>query len=127
MICNYYNSGSWASHVKDQHQWIQVEFKRHFKIGAIQTQGRSDAGQWVKTYKLSYGNDGINWRGVYDNDGKERVKLLFKYTLILLLHDRKLDTFNVHIYFKYRFSRRIAIKILLLQTTLAFNYQRQSF
>ena len=80
MICNYYNSGSWASHVKDQHQWIQVEFKRHFKIGAIQTQGRSDAGQWVKTYKLSYGNDGINWWGIYDKNGKERVKLLFKYT-----------------------------------------------
>ena len=81
IICNYYNSGSWASHVKDQHQWIQVEFKRHFKIAAIQTQGRSDADrQWVKTYKLSYGNDGINWRGVYDNKGKERVRSRFKYT-----------------------------------------------
>lgn len=65
--------GSWASYPNDQHQWIQVEFNRHFKIAAIQTQGRSDAAQWVKTYKLSYGNDGIRWSGVYDGNGKEKI------------------------------------------------------
>ena len=68
------NSGSWASHHKNLHQWIQAEFAEPLKVTAIQTQGRSDGDNWVKTYKISYGNDGIHWSHAIDKYGEEMVR-----------------------------------------------------
>ena len=54
-----------------------------FEITAIQTQGRSDGvntwdHQWVKSYKLSYGNDGINWSDVKNDNGGDMVRQIIK-------------------------------------------------
>ena len=70
----YEHSGAWNSHQNNQNQWIQAEFGTPFKITAIQTQGRSDYDQWVKSYKLSYGSDGIIWSNVNDENGEEMVR-----------------------------------------------------
>ena len=75
----YKHSGAWCSHQNNQNQWIQAEFGTPFKITAIQTQGRSDGNsQWVKSYKLSYGNDGIHWSDVSNKYGEEMVRLRLK-------------------------------------------------
>ena len=72
-------SGAWSSRINNDKQWIQVEFSAPFKITAIQTQGRSDCcDQWVKSYKLSYGNDGINWNNVNDGSGEELLRQISK-------------------------------------------------
>ena len=76
----YGYSGSWSSLTVDGNQWIQVEFGTPFEITAIQTQGRSDYDQWVKSYKLSYGSDGINWNNVNDENGEEMVRQISKTT-----------------------------------------------
>ena len=52
----------------NSNQWIQVELSATFKITAIQTQGRSDYDQWVKSYKLAYGNDGVKWNDVNNDE-----------------------------------------------------------
>ena len=71
----YVYRGSWSSESNDLNQWIQAEFATPFKISAIQTQGRHGHNQWVKSFKLSFGNDGVNWSDVNDKDGAEMVKI----------------------------------------------------
>ncbi|KAK3730962.1 hypothetical protein QZH41_007184 [Actinostola sp. cb2023] len=59
-------SGSWSSRHNRVGQWIQVDLNRVTKVTGIATQGRSDANQWVKKYKLQYSSDGktfINYEG----------------------------------------------------------------
>ena len=76
----YISSGSWSSRSNNLNQWIQAEFTMPCKITAIQIQGRGRHNQWVKSFKLSYGNDGVNWSDVDDKDGEELVKInIFPY------------------------------------------------
>ncbi|KAK3730966.1 hypothetical protein QZH41_019577 [Actinostola sp. cb2023] len=51
-------AGSWSSRHNRVGQWIQVDLKRVTKVAGIATQGRSNANQWVKQYKLQYSSDG---------------------------------------------------------------------
>ena len=78
----YVYRGSWSSKSNNLNQWIQAEFATPFKISAIQTQGRHGHNQWVKSFKVSFGNDGVTWSDVNDKDGAEMVKIknkLFPY------------------------------------------------
>ena len=71
----YVYRGSWSSKSNNLNQWIQAEFATPFKISAIQTQGRHGHNQWVKSFKLSFSNDGVNWSDATDNDGAQMVKI----------------------------------------------------
>ncbi|KAK3730961.1 hypothetical protein QZH41_007182 [Actinostola sp. cb2023] len=51
-------AGSWSSRHNRVGQWIQVDLNRVTKVAGIATQGRSNANQWVKQYKLQYSSDG---------------------------------------------------------------------
>ncbi|KAK3706337.1 hypothetical protein QZH41_006605 [Actinostola sp. cb2023] len=51
-------AGSWSSRHNRVGQWIQVDLNRVTKVTGIATQGRSNANQWVKKYKLQYSSDG---------------------------------------------------------------------
>ena len=63
-----------------------MEFKTPFKIAAIQTQGRSDtSNQWVTSYKLSYGYDGISWNDANGNDEGDMVNLMYQSHSIIVL------------------------------------------
>ena len=54
--------GSWASLSLDKNQWLQVDLQQTTRVTGIATQGRSDFNQWVKKYKLQYGEDGQNFK-----------------------------------------------------------------
>ena len=73
LLLSIFYSGAWASGANDLNQWIQAEFSTPFKITAIQTQGRGGWNQWVKSYKVSYGIDGTNWRDINTDDGNKKV------------------------------------------------------
>ena len=51
-------TGSWSSRYSNGHQWLQVDFRRPLKIDGISTQGRQDYNQFVKSYTISFSNDG---------------------------------------------------------------------
>ena len=47
-----------------ENQWLQIAFNRFTKVVQILTQGRwgnHEHEQWVKSYYLSYGNDGVDF------------------------------------------------------------------
>ena len=73
--------GGWAAKKLDLRQWIQVEFELSYEITSIQTQGRSDYAQWVKSYKVGYSWNGIDWKMYTDGDGIEKVGV--KHRLIV--------------------------------------------
>ena len=53
--------GGWAALHNDQNQYLQIKFGQIFQITGVNTQGRADAAQWVKSYKLEYSTDGSSW------------------------------------------------------------------
>ncbi|XP_068676079.1 uncharacterized protein [Montipora foliosa] len=55
--------GAWSAKKNDKNQWLQIDLRRlDFKVGAVASQGRNQANQWVTKYKLQYSNGGVNFR-----------------------------------------------------------------
>ena len=56
--------GAWSAAQSDPNQWLQVDLGSQFtKVTGIATQGQNGGHtQWVKRYKLQYGNDGVNFK-----------------------------------------------------------------
>ncbi|KAJ8297631.1 hypothetical protein KUTeg_024162 [Tegillarca granosa] len=55
-------AGGWTAQYNDLHQYIQADLGSIIQITGVATQGREDgSGQWVKSYYLSYSQDGNNW------------------------------------------------------------------
>lgn len=53
--------GGWAASQNNKDQYLQIKFSKITQITGVATQGRSDADQWVKSYKLQYSSDGSSW------------------------------------------------------------------
>ena len=67
--------GSWSAKTKDRNQWLQVDLvNQHTKVTRVATQGRNKKNQWVKEYKLQYGNDTVNMQD-YMKRGQVTVKI----------------------------------------------------
>ncbi|XP_022799083.1 lactadherin-like [Stylophora pistillata] len=49
------HAGAWCVKYYSSGEWLQVNLRRIMKITAIATQGREDYSQWVKSYKICYG------------------------------------------------------------------------
>ena len=52
-------TGAWSSRTNDANQWLQIDFRRITTIVEVSTQGRAGYYQYVKSYILSYGIDGV--------------------------------------------------------------------
>ena len=50
-------SGGWSSRFNNNNQWLQVDLELTTRVTGIATQGRNVHSQWVKQYKLEYGED----------------------------------------------------------------------
>ena len=64
------NMKAWIPRSNDPHPWIQVNLQYRKNLTAIVTQGFN--GSFVKSYYVSYGDDGNNWMN-YTVQGKIRV------------------------------------------------------
>lgn len=71
--------GAWTAGINDKNQFIQVEFMRPSLVRGVVTQGRHlnpltlCCVQRVTEYKVSYSNDGINWKFVQDASGHDKL------------------------------------------------------
>jgi hypothetical protein len=54
--------GAWCGRHNNRRQFLQVDIGSQAKVVAIATQGRQDANQWVKSYKISSSKDGIRYK-----------------------------------------------------------------
>ena len=75
------NSQSWCAAKNNGAQWVGVDIINPKLITAVETQGRGDSNQWVKSYKVKYSNDGITWTEadngrVFDGNSDRNTKVL---------------------------------------------------
>lgn len=52
---------NWTAGTQNTSQWIKVDLGEEKLIGAIATQGRFGADQWVTSYKVSYSSNDVDW------------------------------------------------------------------
>ena len=78
-------AGAWIPKNQDIGQWIQVDLGKITKITRIATQGRQDAGQWVKSYSLTYSVEG----GPFLPYSNHQVHNIQNYNLSKIAHSGK--------------------------------------
>jgi hypothetical protein len=61
------SSGGWCSNSLTIGSWIQLDNGKLGSISGVITQGRKDADQWVKSFKVKYKDESGSW---WDVDGK---------------------------------------------------------
>ena len=73
-------TGAWSSLPNDLNQWLQVDFELQATVTEIMTQGRSDANQWVKSYAVTYSNNGVFF-DAYQKNGTIMVVKIFIFKI----------------------------------------------
>ncbi|XP_073246805.1 uncharacterized protein [Porites lutea] len=61
--------GGWGPRQNNAHQFLQVDLGKEIEVTGIKTQGCSNVAYWVRSYTISYGNDGTHFQNY------EKVKL----------------------------------------------------
>ena len=74
-------TGAWSSKTNDINQWLQIDFKRPTAIVGISTQGRAGTTQFVKSYTLSYSQDGLSFQA-YKPHGILKVNQIVHSSII---------------------------------------------
>ena len=75
--------GGWSTRHNNQNQWFQVDLRSIKKLTSLATQGRNAYSQWVTSYKVEYGNDGLSFQ-FYQEQGADKVcELSYVYTSLL--------------------------------------------
>lgn len=64
--------GGWLAKYRNTRQWLQIDLGATSRVKRIATQGRYDANQWVKSYTVSYSNNGVRF---YPYKHGRRVKV----------------------------------------------------
>ena len=72
---NGLRTGAWSSRPNDLNQWLQVDFQQPTVVLGVDTQGRGNCGcnQWVKSYTISYSNNGRAFH-TYRESGQIKVE-----------------------------------------------------
>ena len=76
-------SGAWIAKTNDINQWLQIDVlglnRKYVRVTRVATQGRDSTAyggvQCVKTYKLQYSNDGVNFQ-YYKENGQTTAKVI---------------------------------------------------
>ncbi|KAJ8725925.1 hypothetical protein PYW08_004108 [Mythimna loreyi] len=66
-------AGSWNPATQDKNQYIQVEFPRREPVYGVVLQGSPLFDQYVTSYYVLYGDDGVTFSTVNGPDGKPKV------------------------------------------------------
>ena len=82
-----HESGGWVSKLNDVNQWLQIDVlgltRNYVKVTRVSTQGRESTSYgevYVKTYKLQYSNDGVNFK-YYKESGTTNAKVTGHFTM----------------------------------------------
>ena len=65
--------GAWTNAHNDANPWLQVDFQGKVTLLKVATQGKFDQDQWVKSYSLSSGYDGLHFE-LYKQFGEIKVR-----------------------------------------------------
>ena len=66
-------TGGWSSASNSVGQYAQADMGVVRRLNAVATRGRSDAHQWVQTYRFGYSVDGSTYTFITNDDGSDYV------------------------------------------------------
>ena len=70
---------NWVPGLNDQHPWLQIDLGTPINVvTAVATQGGQDHPRWVKTYRVAYSDDAVNFQ-LYTEQGQNQSKVKLKY------------------------------------------------
>ena len=72
---NFNAQKGWCAKRSDGQHWVQVDLGKILQITKIGTGGLKGKAGYVKSYSLSYSNNGQSWEAVRDG-GKKKVPFL---------------------------------------------------
>lgn len=73
----------WSPSESDENQWFQVHLGKYYTyVTRITTQGCPLSTEWTASYKLQYGNDGVNFQ-YYKERGQSEDKVKDTYNVLL--------------------------------------------
>lgn len=79
-LYNQESASAWTTLVGSH--WLQIDLRdRSIRITRVATQGRYSYDQWVTTYQLQYGDDGVTFQ--YYRDKQAVIKVKYIYSLKL--------------------------------------------
>ena len=70
-------AGAWSTRYNNVAQWLHIDLADVSKVVAVATQGRYDANQWVKKYKIGYSLYGRKFT-FYSIKRRVQVRVLLK-------------------------------------------------
>lgn len=92
--------GSWTAADRDVNQWLQVDLvNKHTSVTGVATQGRNENNQWVMTYRLQYGNNGVDFQN-YKQQGQTTIKVKLRCSL----YQQFIIVFNCETFLKKKTS-----------------------
>ena len=67
------NGNGWVTN-GNHNQWLQVDLGKETDVKGISTQGRRHGSYWVRTYTISYSDDGTNFKPYKNNKVWNQLK-----------------------------------------------------
>ena len=81
---------AWETKSTDIYPWLQVDFLNVVNIAIVKTQGAITRVNFVRTFSVSFGHDGVNFED-YQNGGRKKV--LINHSNNLVGHCRLMNVF----------------------------------
>lgn len=65
-------AGAWVAGTQDTNQYVEIDMRLPYRYTAVYIQGRSDADEWVTSFKLQYyDEDSLVWQTYTDVNGSD--------------------------------------------------------
>ena len=77
-------SGSWLPARDDVNQYLQIDLLTPHYVTGLTTQGRPAAVSFVRTYRILYSNDGVNWNVYREERGVNKVSCCCRCSVLQL-------------------------------------------
>lgn len=102
------NGGAWCSRIRNNKQWLQVDFGTDTVVTRVSTQGRHNSDQWVTSYYVSFSSRGQRFI-TYKEGRRTKVSTLLLVNWYrsrhFLIHLRpKTILFTVHLFPSHMFK-----------------------
>nr|XP_042904159.1 uncharacterized protein LOC107439698 isoform X4 [Parasteatoda tepidariorum] len=65
------SDSAWVANKDDGSPFVQVDMLIPTNLTGLMTRGRNDANAWVKSYTISFSDDGLFWNGLKDEHGND--------------------------------------------------------
>ena len=91
--------GAWSAKRNDRNQWLQVDLRGPTRVTKITTQGRQDANQWVRSYRVHYSENGRAF-ALLRSGNRPKVlacELFIACKLLLVCHETCPFNHSVHV------------------------------